>query len=1479
MRMEQLWPLGLLILLPLIVIFYILKEKAQDRKVSSLRLWQEAYQSLEARTPWEKLKNNLLMYLQLLVVLLLILALCGPYLSQGGRAASDVVIAIDTSGSMSSIYYEKGKNTGKTRLQEAKRQALEYVEALPESTKITLIEANQKTRLVFTGKTDRHTIKKEIKNLSETDLKGDISGAVDMIKSMEAQWEDCQTVLFTDEVTELGTINAEMKNLASGGANLSLIQVSHRLTEEGTADVLVRVENTGSIQKSSDVNLYLDGELESIQAVDLMPGESQVLHFTDKKAKETITAEINEADDLASDNTGYDTILKQEEKSILLVSEKNVFLEKALSSIENAQVYKTNDISNLEKAGVYDFYIFDGIFPEVLPQEGSLLLIHPSEGYEGLFEVTGEEEGIWIQEEGGSFGFGVSALYTIETPRWARAFYTAGEYGAGFSGEKAGQRITVLAFDIHESEWPLLPEFPLKMYEIAQESMETSLLSENKVTAGAYVNVNAPGGSWTYTETEKCGFYPIGEGEEREILAVNFPEEESRVWQKGSLAAGDSQNQKGTIRTSLPLRNFFILAILLLLLIEWLVYYRQGTFEERPRGQKIGIMLLRGAVFLCLFLAWVNPSIVLGGQPAATVFLIDASDSVSGREEEGTAFVRAAIDALPEEETSGVIAFGKEARVEQFMSQGRQFSDLETRITRSATNLNQAVTAALGMFPDNAPKRLVLLTDGKENEGTIAQLSGLLKEKKIKLLVHRWETAAKAEVSVESVTVPDKVNIDDVFKITINIKSNVETAASLSLYAGNEKKGEKQLELQKGNNQFVFTDTQTAPGLKSYRAIVEPLEDSISINNEYCAYTQAEVQDMVLLIEGQPGQGSEFEKLLQAANVSYQKLLPAGAPRTLMELSVYRSVLLLDVYAPDLPSGFMNNIEAYVRDYGGGLIALGGSSSFALGGYRDTPLETVLPVDMDLKGEKEVPKMAMVMVIDRSGSMSQGDGKGTQLTLAKEAALEALHSLREDDEAGVIAFESTYDWVASLQKVSTGEAVKQGIESIALGGGTSIYPALEAAFKSLEASDAKRKHIILLTDGQDGYRDYGALLSEIQEEEITLSTVAVGEGSDQSLLSSLASQGGGRSYYTDINSDIPRIFAQEVFLGAKDYLVNREFTPVISSNSGLIREAAADGVPKLYGYVATSEKERAQVHLASDEEDPIYATWQYGLGRTAVFTSDVENQWTRDWAAWDGYPVLIKKMINWTMTDTYSGENQLEIKQRGNQLNIAYELREYSENSSAEAVLTDEKGNQQILTLKETVPGTFEGDISLEETGIYGISVRQKEKGEIVSARNTAAALQYSEEYRLNEDISGFEQFVEENEGIYITDSSQVAEEKPEEIKGRTSLGNWFLLLCVFLFFIDIIIRRFRFHYKRKRKPARKAGKKVGTKMPAGEGLADGKAPDRAVADSARKTEADKISPKKGTVKSKSVRKRKKDEEKKLDTSQLLKKKEERKGE
>lgn len=823
-----------------------------------------------------------------------------------------------------------------------------------------------------------------------------------------------------------------------------------------------------------------------------------------------------------------------------------------------------------------------------------------------------------------------------------------------------------------------------------------------------------------------------------------------------------------------------------------IIWFARG-FRSRRGSRRIGEICMRCLVLLCVILAFSGMSIKKSSDRTTTIFLVDLSDSMKGVYAEETKFVQSAIAEMPDKNQAGIVVFGADAQIEQFVSEKKVFTDFQSQVTATATNLEQAVQTSLALFPDESACRLVLLTDGSENEGSIQELASSFAGTDVELKVVSYDSSVEKEVYISEMTLPDTIHQGDRFQVKTTIYSTDTVKASVSLYSGRTLKDQKDVILQKGENQLVFSDQGVEGGLKSYRVTVEAEEDTVSVNNTYSAFTTVEARPKLLVVEGSKKESKEFVKVLEACNYDYEVVTPSGVPSQISDLTLYQSIILVDVYADDLRSGFLENLKTYVKDYAGGVAAIGGPNSFALGNYRNTPLEEILPVQMDLEGEKQIPKLAMVMVIDHSGSMSSPstDKSGiTCMDIAKQAAVNSLDSLREIDEVGVLAFDDGYTWSVPLQEAVDTGAIIERISGIGSAGGTSIYPALAEAVKKIKKSDAALKHIVLLTDGQDGFQAYEDVLKEMEEEGITLSTVAVGTGADNDTLQWLAQEGGGRYYYSDASTTLPRIFAQEVYLSVKSYLINEEFTPVIVNSHEIIQDIFNEGSPSLLGYIASTPKATASVLLQSSKEDPILTVWQYGLGRTVAWNSDVTGQWTGNFAGWDHYAALWRNIIDWTISKSELGEDTIQIQQEASSAVVTYETENYSAQTNISAVFTSESGEQQEVTLKAVSPGVYQSEVPLDEVGIYSINIRNQEGKEIVKNINTAAAMQYSQEYRYADVHNTLEKFVEKVSGRYITQSEEVFDTDLKGAMSRIDLTEFLLFFGILLFMADVIIRR-----------------------------------------------------------------------------------------
>ena len=1432
MTFSNLWPLGFLILIPIIVLLYILKQKVKDQPFSSALLWREIYKNLEARTPFEKLKHNILMYLQILAMLFLIFALMAPVIRNGGFVSRNTVIVIDTSASMETAY-----NGGKSRLEEAISRAKSYIDGVNDSGMITVVSCDDSAQIIYQGQ-DKSTAKRRIASLKTAMVSGTLDAATGMVGSLVSGLENVDVICYTDSEFDYSglkrnydRISLFVESIYSSEENLSVDYVNYAITAddilnasdetENASDsapkgdqkkdteyieAICKVTNHGEKEETSDVSLYLDNDIVDVQTVNVKAKESETVYFsrvklpkewagkieTDGSKKDSLKnpvlrAELSKKDSLTADNISSVAVTHESDRKILLISKGNVFMEKALSLSDGATVYKADDVNVLKDAEDFNLYVFDGVdFPAdfdegMIPKNASVFLINYDNSPKGFgyikesgtvsdcmlhFEKTD------LTEYVDKYSFGVSKAYTYSLYDWANPIVTtddgkaAGYYGyasASAEGEGGGdtaldaldsvkdrRRVAVLGFDIHNTDLALQTEFPIFMSELTEYLLN---------------------------------------GNDAAIDIRNFPIDESEVIPIENVSVKGILNKTKT--GGRAIRNILLVVAIIILIIEWIIYHIQVH-----SGKKKQFLVVRGILLAVILLAISGVSITKKQKKIETIFLVDVSDSMSGNLTEVEKYLKTNLALMPKKHQAGVVAFGKNSSVEQFISSRKDFAGISGSTVTTATNIERGVTAACSMFHDGVTKRLVLITDGCENEGSLSLAASMMKNSDVELLViHMDDTVVQNdEVYIDGLDTPSVIHVGDHYNITVSIKSNVETDALLTLYSGRTSKGQKKIHLTKGSNQFIFEDMGAEGAIAQYKAVIEPDKDTLSVNNTYVTFSQIEAQPKVLIVEGKGKNAEEFEKVLTAANIGYDTVSPGAVPVSLSQLITYKAIITIDAYYDDFRDGFASNLEAYVKDYAGGYICIGGDNSFALGRYRNTELEEILPVYMDPEGEREIPKMAMVMVIDQSGSMaspSEDDTTVTGLDLAKQAAVSGVRELRETDEVGVLAFDDKYNWTVPITRADDTDAIEDKIRTIGNGGGTSIYPALEEAYAKLLKSDAKLKHIILLTDGQDEFSDYDALLSQINDAGITVSCVAVGSESDRNRLKMISDNCGGRFYYTDINNSIPRIFAKEVYLSTNEYLINEEFYPEITSNNQILEGVMDEGCPALLGYIASRPKERADVILTSPKGDPVLSTWQCGLGRTVAWNSDATNEWTAAYGAWENYPLLWSNIIHYCMTDNDLSGDDLDIVSSGNSASIIYETAEADKNTVVTAAVSDENGNTKEITLDPMKPGSYQAEIEAEDIGIYNINIRKKNGDKVVKNYNTAFAKQYSPEYRFNDNFGELDRFVKQVDGRNIKFEDDVFKADAKKVSGKIPLTVFLIILSMGLLLFDIVIRRF----------------------------------------------------------------------------------------
>lgn len=835
----------------------------------------------------------------------------------------------------------------------------------------------------------------------------------------------------------------------------------------------------------------------------------------------------------------------------------------------------------------------------------------------------------------------------------------------------------------------------------------------------------------------------------------------------------------------------FARPLLLLLLPAYiaLIYLIDRRGGRRSRRIKHRVARVMRCLLTCLcVLALAAPSVVLPGGQQAVWILADASASARGMQDQMTQSVRTALENKDASVNAGVIAFGGNAMVEKPLAQDGTYNGVTTAVDAQASDLSSALTLASALLPEDAQGRIVVLSDGATED--VRAAAQQLAARGVTVDFQSFSGDALPDAQISQLNVPSRVYQGQSFTVTVQVTANHDTAGTLVLYQNRTPVSSREVTLRRGDNTFTFRDVAADTGVVTYEARLISEGDSCAQNDSMGGYVYVQGAPKLLLVEGRQGEGSEMAAMLSAAAMQYETVLPAQLPYDAEQLRQYDGVVLVNVDYDAADEEQWAALDSAVRVLGRGLTVIGGDSSYALGGYRGSKLEEMLPVTIDVRNKLDLPSLALMLVIDKSGSMSDGMFGTTRLELAKEAAMRAAEVLTPNDQVGVIAFDDAAKWVVNLQKAEDVEAIQNQIGTIRPGGGTAFFTALYEATYALMNAQAQQKHIIFLTDGEAGDTGYLQLCDIMQQNDITLTTVAVGSGADQATLRTLAQQGGGRAYAANEFDNLPKIFTKETYLVSGSYVQNRTFTPVITEQSAL---TAFEGFPQLSGYLAATEKSLATVSLMSDREDPILAWWQYGAGRVVAFMADSRGAWTSEFLQWDQAAAFYGGMAAFTLPGE-EREGQLTTERQGDALRIVYTAPEGAQtglNTSVTALLPD--GTQTQLALQESAPGVYEGEIAAAQLGAYALRVEQRDaSGELQRVMEGGAVNGYSGEYDLRNqnDESTLPYLSALTGGREITDSAEMLKSTHAVVRARRDLTQPLLWALMVLLLCDIALRR-----------------------------------------------------------------------------------------
>jgi uncharacterized membrane protein len=566
-------------------------------------------------------------------------------------------------------------------------------------------------------------------------------------------------------------------------------------------------------------------------------------------------------------------------------------------------------------------------------------------------------------------------------------------------------------------------------------------------------------------------------------------------------------------------------------------------------------------------------------------------------------------------------------------------------------------------------RRIVLLSDGNDTSDRAEETAQRLASTGIEISVIPLRNPDRPEVLVERVEVPRQLKTGQPFDLTAMIHSTVDTTAKLKVYQNQFLLDQRDLDLKKGDNTFTAPNLRAEGNLVTYEVEIVPAQDTALENNRAQATASLRGQPRVLVIESDESKIRPFASSLRAEKIQVDVRTANGAPRSLEDLQQFDLLMLSDISALQLNRETMELYRRWVQDFGGGFLMLGGDSSFGVGGYYRTPIETMLPVKMEHEDRQDLPSVALLIVLDRSGSMTALVQGQTKMSLANQGAVFALNVLQPKDYFGVLAVDVRSHTVAPLAQHGAKDPVAQKIMTVtAGGGGIYIYTSLVEAFAQIRDVPARIKHIIVFSDAADaeeksagemgdGAKSGGSALdlaSAMLSAKVTTSVVALGSETDRdtAFLRQLAERGNGRFYLTSDATTLPQIFSTETMKVAQSSLIEEPFQPVAVRSHPIIGGIDWAQAPLLLGYNSTKPKPTAEMLLVTERGEPLLASWRYGLGQAAAFTSDAKARWASEWLTWPGYGKFWGQVVRGLMRKSDRASFAVTTREKADELEV-----------------------------------------------------------------------------------------------------------------------------------------------------------------------------------------------------------------------------------
>lgn len=841
-------------------------------------------------------------------------------------------------------------------------------------------------------------------------------------------------------------------------------------------------------------------------------------------------------------------------------------------------------------------------------------------------------------------------------------------------------------------------------------------------------------------------------------------------------------------------------AFVLILFAVWVWWLSVAGYGGLSRGRALAALLTR-LVMLGLFVILIaEPRSVRVRDVISVVYAVDLSDSIGERSvDEALEFVTKTVTEKPPMDEAGLVVFGRNSAVELPPRMSFPFEALNSRIDRDATNLEQTLSLAAAMLPEENRGRIVLISDGTETEGSISQILDELKSRDIAVDVLPIQYEYDKEVWLENLELPRFVKLGENYEASVVLSSLQDGAGKLVLRENGEQIYEQEVKFKAGKNRFVVPIYLRDPGYYEYSATIEAqaADDQIRENNTVINYIYVEGEGKVLVVTNPAGDDRDWESLVKAIREGERNVDVVSAyefPNDSLSLMPYDAVLFVNVPADAFNVIQLKAVHDSVFNQGIGFMMVGGDNSFGPGGYHRTVIEDALPVTMDITKKKVLPKGALAIIL-HTCEFPEGNTWGKRITK------QAIKVLGAQDEVGVLVYDymEGEKWLFKLTPAGDYEKMVPKINGAQIGDMPSFVNTMRLGLKGLKESDASTKHMIIISDG-DPQPPAPKLISEFQKNKVSVSMVAIFPhgGRDISTMRAIAGATGGRYYFPSDPNQLPSIFIKESKTLKRSMIQNETFVPEVGMISPVLK--GIERIPPLFGYVLTTIKPRAEGVLnapekkeAEGEIDPVLSFWRYGLGTTAAFTSDLSPNWGKDWVNWDHYQAFVKQLMIKISRVQKQDHLKLWSHVTGNKATIMVEDFHPEESFlNVAARIAGPHDRKDTVVLKQVSPRRYQAEVPLWGKGRYQVTALGK-SGEREDHANGGFIVPYSPEFlRFRSNPIVLEEIAQKTGGQRLdpVNATDVIYGRRDPKQSSNPVFDWFLMALAILVPLDVAIRR-----------------------------------------------------------------------------------------